>query len=466
MASHHSFSVFVAEDGSFPFFVFFRNSSLSARMEEAYLRFSDLHRSSSRVSGILDSFAALRLRLRTHADASSSSLPPVSESLPPASGSTFTDFLAAVHVGPAVSAGHVHRVQFYASLRLSTRRVHLVETGAEVLGVRGELVGDVVHELVELGAVPTHARVRQRGLHRPRRKPRRLLAATVACVSGERRLRRRVRAHPAAREVRVEELRMWLARTAARMAPRSSSRTGASNGRAGTGTPPRGRPGWTDSSTDHLGTHGANPARSAAPSGHPARLLVAAKGARGNDDLGDDSIPPGDVGGALDAGGGGRELVEVVDGGDEGEIVGAEGREGTGDERVDVGEGERAAFAVDVVAVLVVCERSESGEGDVRGVRDRADAPKPVTGRVASVHFQSRRRVVAADASGDARRRRAATREGRRNDARRKMSSSRPRSIASAMFDGVRRARVSGVTVWFQVWETGLRKTDETSADE
>ena len=35
------------------------------------------------------------------------------------------------------------------------------------------------------------------------------------------------------------------------------------------------------------------------------------------------------------------------------------------------------------------------------------------------------------------------------------MSSSRPRSIASAMFDGVRRARVSGVTVWFQVWETG-----------
>ena len=150
---------------------------------------------------------------------------------------------------------------------------------------------------------------------------------------------------------------------------------------------------------------------------------------------------------------GGRELVEVVDG--EGEIVGAEGREGTGDERVDVGEGEREAFAVDVVAVLVVCERSESGGGRREGRPGQGDVPKPVTGRVASVHFQTRRRVVAADASGDARRRRAATREGRRNDARRKMSSSRPRSIASAMFDGVRRARVSGVTVWFQVWETG-----------
>jgi hypothetical protein len=83
---------------------------------------------------------------------------------------------------------------------------------------------------------------------------------------------------------------------------------------------------------------------------------------------------------------GGWELVEVVDGGDEGEIVGAEGREGTGDERVDVGEGEREAFAVDVVAVLVVCERSP-GEGDVRGVRGEGDVPKPVTGRVASFHF-------------------------------------------------------------------------------
>jgi len=58
---------------------------------------------------------------------------------------------------------------------------------------------------------------------------------------------------------------------------------------------------------------------------------------------------------------GGWELVEVVDGGDEGEIVGAERREGTGDERVDVGEGEREAFAVDIVAVLVVCD------GGVRG---------------------------------------------------------------------------------------------------
>ena len=97
------------------------------------------------------------------------------------------------------------------------------------------------------------------------------------------------------------------ARTAARMAPRSSSRTGAAGGgraaAAGGGTPPVGRPGWTDSSTDHLGTQGANPARSAAPSGHPARLLVAKlKAPGGNDDLGDDSIPPGDVGGALDAG--------------------------------------------------------------------------------------------------------------------------------------------------------------------
>ena len=78
----------------------------------------------------------------------------------------------------------------------------------------------------------------------------------------------------------------------------------------------------------------------------------------------------------------------------------------SGDERVDVGEGEREAFAVDVVAVLVVCERSESGGGRREGRPGQGDVPKPVTGRVASVHFQTRRRVVAADASGDARRRR------------------------------------------------------------
>ena len=79
--------------------------------------------------------------------------------------------------------------------------------------------------------------------------------------------------------------------------------------------------------------------------------------------------PPGDVGGALDAGVA-VEAAEVVDGGDGGSSGPRDG-EGTGDERVDVGEGEREAFAVNVVAVLVVCEWSP-GEGDVRGVGGRA----------------------------------------------------------------------------------------------
>ena len=109
--------------------------------------------------------------------------------------------------------GDVQRVQFFssrrrrhASLRLSTRRVHLVETGAELLGVRRELVGNALHELVELGAVPTHARV-QRGSHRPAGNLGGF-SQQLSPASGERRLGRRVRAHPAAREVRVEELRV------------------------------------------------------------------------------------------------------------------------------------------------------------------------------------------------------------------------------------------------------------------
>ena len=95
LASHHSFNASVEEAGSFPFFVFLRNSSFSARMEEAYLRFSDLRRSSSRVSTVLDSFAHLRLRLRTHAaDSSSSSLG--SDSSESSSSSSFGSCLAAL----------------------------------------------------------------------------------------------------------------------------------------------------------------------------------------------------------------------------------------------------------------------------------------------------------------------------------------------------------------------------------
>ena len=97
LASHHSFNASVEVAGSFPFFVFLRNSSFSARMEEAYLRFSDLRRSSSRVSTVLDSFAHLRLRLRTHAaDSSSSSLGSESSDSSSSFGSCLTavtDFL-------------------------------------------------------------------------------------------------------------------------------------------------------------------------------------------------------------------------------------------------------------------------------------------------------------------------------------------------------------------------------------
>ena len=134
-----------------------------------------------------------------------------------------------------------------------------------------------------------------------------------------------------------------------------------------------GRPGWTDSSTDHLGTHGANPARSAAPSGHPARLLVAKRKAPGgNDDLGDDSIPPGDVGGAFDAGGAVGSLSRSS-------MVAMKVRSsGPRDGRGPAMSASMSGRANAKPSPSMSSPSSSSangvspGEGDVRGVRDRA----------------------------------------------------------------------------------------------
>ena len=79
----------------------------------------------------------------------------------------------------------------------------------------------------------------------------------------------------------------------------------------------------------------------------------------------------------------------------------------------------------------------------MRGVRGGGRRAKTGdgSGRVISFPNASGRR------GGRERGRASTTREGRRIDARRKMSLFRPRSIASAMSDDVRRARVSGVTI-------------------
>jgi len=202
------------------------------------------------------------------------------------------------------------------------------------------------------------------------------------------------------------------------MAPRSSSRGSlASNGRAagGGGTPPDGgRPGimWTDSSTDHLGTHGANPARSAAPSGHPARVVTPKRRAPGgNDDLGDDSVPPGDVGGAFDA-----ECVGAS-GGAVGSLsrssmvamkVRSSGpRDGRGPAMSASMSGRANAKPSPSISSPSSSSAMEESGGGRREGRPggEGDVPKPVTGRVASFRFQMRR-AGAVDASGDARRRR------------------------------------------------------------